>query len=137
MKVIQVVAAAIIEGDRVFCAQRHRGGNAGAKWEFPGGKVEVGETEPQAFKREIEEELHLFIEVGTHLVTIVHDYAEITISLSLYQARLAGEQKPELREHLACGWKHKEELASLDWADADKRIYPKVMELLGTSPNRS
>lgn len=130
MRVVQVVAAVITDKGRIFCAQRHRGGDAGAKWEFPGGKVEPGETEPQALQREIQEELKLDIEVGRPITTIRHTYPDVTIDLHVYQARLTKPQTPTLTEHLAYAWKKPEELADVDWADADREVYPMVRKAL-------
>ncbi len=115
---LEVVAAVIMRDDTILCAQRKAGGELSLKWEFPGGKVETGESHSQALEREIDEELGLGIQAGEHIIAVEHRYAAYSISLHAYQATiLSGE--PHCNEHQAVRWLRIDELRTLDWAPAD------------------
>jgi len=120
MKNINVVAAIIRDGDRIFATQRGYGDFKDG-WEFPGGKVEEGETPEAALKREIEEELETEIEVGEYLTTIEYDYPKFHLSMRCYWAKII-EGKPVLLEHEAAKWLTKNELDSVEWLPADVTI---------------
>ncbi len=120
MKIINVVAAIIRDGDRIFATQRGYGDFKDG-WEFPGGKVEEGETPKAALKREIEEELETEIEVGDYLTTIEYDYPQFHLSMRCYWAKII-EGKPVLLEHEAAKWLTKNELDNVEWLPADMTI---------------
>ncbi len=129
MKHFEVVAAILIDGDRVFCAQRKDMGEVARKWEFPGGKIEPGESHREALSREISEELSIEIAVGDFVTTVDHQYATFAITMHAYRATiLSGE--PTLSEHLDSRWLSREELSSVDWAPADLPIVERVKALL-------
>jgi len=128
MKTINVVAAIIRDGDRIFATQRGYGEFKDG-WEFPGGKVEEGETLQEALKREIEEELETEIEVGDYLTTIEYDYPKFHLSMKCYWAKIV-EGKPVLLEHEAAKWLTKDTIDSVDWLPADLTIIGKVKEYL-------
>ena len=128
MKTVNVVAAIIRDGDKVFATQRGYGEFKDG-WEFPGGKVEAGETPQEALKREIEEELNTEIEVGDYLTTIEYDYPAFHLSMKCYWASII-EGKPVLLEHEAAKWLKKEDLYSVDWLPADITIIDMIAETL-------
>lgn len=128
MKTINVVAAIIRDGDRIFATQRGYGEFKDG-WEFPGGKVEEGETPQEALKREIEEELETEIEVGDYLTTIEYDYPKFHLSMKCYWAKIV-EGKPVLLEHEAAKWLTKDTIDSVEWLPADITIIEKVKENL-------
>ena len=128
MKTVNVVAAIIRDGDRIFATQRGYGDFKDG-WEFPGGKVEEGETPEAALKREIEEELETEIEVGDYLITIEHDYPKFHLSMRCYWAKIV-EGKPVLLEHEAAKWLTKDELDSVAWLPADITIIDLVKQQL-------
>ena len=128
MKTVNVVAAIIRDGDKVFATQRGYGEFKDG-WEFPGGKVEAGETPQEALKREIEEELNTEIEVGDYLTTIEYDYPAFHLSMKCYWASII-EGKPVLLEHEAAKWLKKEDLYSVDWLPADLTIIDMIAEAL-------
>lgn len=125
---LEVVAAVIERDGRILCAQRKAGGELSLRWEFPGGKVEPGETREQALEREIEEELGLRIQAGPLLLTVRHRYAAFAVTMHAYQATIL-EGQPELREHLAIRWLCPDEMRTLDWAPADVPVAEKIMRL--------
>ncbi len=129
MREIEVVAAVLVRDSRVFCARRPEGGETGGKWEFPGGKIEPGESPEAALAREIREEFGAGIEVGERLATVRHSYSTFSIVLSAYRAVLkSGELVP--LEHQEARWLGAEELGSVDWAAADRPIAEKLRGLL-------
>ena len=118
MREIEVVAAVVLREGRVFCARRPSGGETGGKWEFPGGKIEPGESPEAALAREMREEFGAEVAARGALVTVRHAYASFSIVLRAYLAELvSGELRPV--EHLETRWLAPEDLGSLDWAAAD------------------
>ena len=128
MKTVHVVAAVIRDGDRVFATERGYGPMKGG-WEFPGGKVEPGETPEAALKREIEEELDTEIEVGEYLTTIEHDYPDFHLSMRCYWCRIIAGA-PVLKEHEAARWLSADELDSVAWLPADITIIDRIRHVL-------
>lgn len=126
MKKVEVVAAVIQKDNKIFCAQRNLSKSMGGKWEFPGGKIELGETKEEALVREIKEELDSDILVDKYLMTVEHDYPTFHITMHAYSCTLV-KGKLTLKEHNNSVWLSKEELLSLDWADADKPIVNKLL----------
>jgi ATP adenylyltransferase len=117
----EVVAAVIEHEGKLLCAQRKPGGDLPLTWEFPGGKVEPGETRLEALERELHEELGLRIHAGSFLMTVRHRYESFFITMHVYRARvIAGE--PSLNEHAAIRWLKPDELYGLDWAPADMPV---------------
>ena len=128
MKTVNVVAAIIRDGNKIFATQRGYGDFKDG-WEFPGGKVEEGETPEAALKREIEEELETEIDVGDYLTTIEYDYPKFHLSMRCYWAKIV-EGKPVLLEHEAAKWLSKEELDTVAWLPADITIIDLVRKEL-------
>ena len=131
-KTLQVVGAAIIDDEgKVLCAQRGYGSLIG-KWEFPGGKIKPGETDSEALKREIKEELNIEIDVKDLIDDNYYEYEDFNISLRIYKCKyLSG--KIEDTEHQMLKWMEGRELTSLDWAPADKPIVDTYIESLPRS----
>ena len=120
MKHIEVVAAIIRKGDKIFATQRGYG-DWKDWWEFPGGKMEAGETPEEALVREIREELSAEINVGEFLCTVEYDYPKFHLKMHCYLCSLIGEAL-HLNEHEAAKWLTKDELDSVDWLPADKVV---------------
>ncbi|MEH7383459.1 (deoxy)nucleoside triphosphate pyrophosphohydrolase [Bacillus sp. JJ1533] len=117
-KHIYVVGAVIIKHDKILCVQRGPKNILPLKWEFPGGKIEKGESPEEALQREIKEELLCEIEVGSQIDETAHEYDFGIVHLSTYSCKLI-EGAPTLTEHVALQWLTPVELSSLDWAPAD------------------
>ena len=122
MKTIRVVAAVIKAVDEqgkeiLFATQRGYGDMKGS-WEFPGGKIEPGETPQEALKREIQEELDTKIKVGSLIDTIEYDYPTFHLSMDCFWAEIESGNLV-LKEHEAARWLTREELDSVDWLPAD------------------
>ena len=117
MKTIRVVAAVIRDNDKVFATARGYGEFKGG-WEFPGGKIEEGETPQEALIREIKEELEADIEVGQFIDTIEYDYPNFHLSMDCFWAEIKRGQIV-LNEAEAAKWLSKEELDSVEWLPAD------------------
>ena len=120
MKKIEVVAAIICKGDKIFATQRGYG-EWKDWWEFPGGKMEVGETPVEALVREIREELSAEINVGELLNTVEYDYPKFHLTMHCYLCSLIGEAL-HLNEHEAAKWLAKEDLDSVKWLPADLEL---------------
>ena len=127
--VVHVVCALIEDAEgRLLLAQRPAHKHLGGFWEFPGGKIEPGETTEAALHREIAEELGCAIVLGEALGAVTHAYAEITVCLHPFRARLAvGSPPPETREHAALRWVAAGELNTLKLPEADTPILAEWM----------
>lgn len=117
-KQINVVGAVIVNDGEVLCAQRGPAGALAGMWEFPGGKIEAGETSREALEREIHEELRCLIEVGEEVTTTRHEYDFGVVTLTTYYCKLVSGD-PQLTEHAAVRWLAPSDLGLLDWAPAD------------------
>ena len=124
MKSIEVVAAIIRDGDRVFATQRGYGPWKDW-WEFPGGKMEEGETEQEALVREIKEELSADIHVGKLLDTVEWDYPEFHLTMHCFMCTLSHDAM-HLNEHEAAKWLNMTTLHSVKWLPADEALLPLI-----------
>ena len=124
MKTIRVVAAVIRKGNRIFATQRGYGEFKDG-WEFPGGKIEPGETPQEALVREIREELETEIRVGDLIDTIEYDYPTFHLSMDCFWCEIV-EGSLELKEHEAAKWLDRESLYTVDWLPADVGLVEKI-----------
>lgn len=120
VKAIEVVAAIIKDGDKVFATQRGYGPWKDW-WEFPGGKIEAGETPQAALVREIREELDIPVTVGDLLARVEYDYPEFHLSMACFACRIVSGA-PVLREHESARWLLPAELDSVQWLPADRAV---------------
>lgn len=129
MKTIQVVAAIIIKDNKILCTQRNvnKLSYISCKFEFPGGKVEAGESEEEALTREIQEELDMEIQPFEKYITVDHTYPDFRIIMHCYKC-LTTSKSLNLKEHLSYQWLTAPELEKLDWAAADISIVNKLVE---------
>lgn len=117
MKTIEVVAGVIKDGNKIFATQRGYGDFKGG-WEFPGGKMEPGETPQQALARELKEELTVDVSVEDFICTVEYDYPNFHLTMHcFYCSVIGGELK--LLEHEAAKWLEKENIRSVEWLPAD------------------
>lgn len=129
MKHLNVVAAVIVKNGAVFAAQRANKGELALCWEFPGGKVEQGETAEEALIREIKEELGAKIKVLKFLKRVNHNYKSFSITLDAYLCDIE-EGTLKLSEHVDSKWLIKEDLYDVNWAAADLPVVKIVGKLL-------
>ena len=128
MKTVKVVAAIIIHENKIFATQRGYGEFKDG-WEFPGGKIEPGETPQEALVREIKEELDIEIEVKDFLETVEYDYPEFHLSMDCFFCSIRSGELV-LKEHEAAKWLTVETLDSVDWLPADKGLIEGIREYL-------
>ncbi len=131
MKHIEVVAAVIRRGNEIFATQRGYG-EFKDWWEFPGGKMEAGETPEEALKREIREELNAEINVGSLIQTVEWDYPAFHLTLHCFWCELVGEAL-HLNEHEAAAWLNKDTLYSVKWLPADEGVLKEIERVLKES----
>ncbi|MBU5464864.1 8-oxo-dGTP diphosphatase MutT [Anaerotignum sp. MSJ-24] len=128
MKTIRVVAAVIKNENKIFATARGYGEFKG-QWEFPGGKIEAGETPQEALVREIKEELETTIQVGDLIDTIEHDYPTFHLSMDCYWCDIV-EGELKLLEAESARWLSKEELYDVKWLPADILLIEKIKKNL-------
>ena len=126
MKQIEVVAALIKQENKVLATQRGYGEWKDG-WEFPGGKIEAGETPKAALRREILEELAVEVEVQSRLVTVEYDYPQFHLTMHCYWCRLL-KGEPILLEHEAAQWLTRDQLDSVDWLPADLEVVAAIKQ---------
>ena len=124
---IEVVAELIWDGDKFFICQRPAHKARGLLWEFVGGKVEPGETKKQALIRECREELDVTVDVGSVFMDVVHEYPDITVHLTLFNASIVSGT-PKLLEHIQFRWITVDEIPAYDFCPADDAILKRLME---------
>ena len=124
MKTIHVVAAIIVSGDRIFATQRGYG-DWKDYWEFPGGKIELGETPEEALCREIQEELDTVISVDSFLTTVEYDYPKFHLTMDCFWCSIK-EGHLLLLEHEAAKWLTISELRQVNWLPADVKVVESI-----------
>ena len=127
MKTIEVVAAIIQQNNKIFVTRRGYGEFENL-WEFPGGKIEMGETRGEALRREIKEELELDIDISKYLTTVEYDYPNFHLKMHCFICTICGGEL-HLNAHNDAKWTTLEELDKLNWVPADIVVIEKLKEL--------
>lgn len=127
-KHIEVVAAVIEHNGKILCMERDQGkyDYVSFKWEFPGGKIEQGETKEEALTRELREEMEMSVEIKGHFLDVYHEYPDFTINMYSYLCE-AKDTEFKMNVHHDFKWLEKENLKILDWAAADLPIVEKIV----------
>ena len=125
MKITEVVAALIWQGEQFMICQRPAHKARGLLWEFVGGKVESGETKEQALIRECREELAVTVSVGEVFMDVTHEYPDLTVHLTLFNAKIV-EGKPQMLEHNDIRWITSREIPDYDFCPADVEILKEI-----------
>ena len=123
-----VVAGAIIKDGKVFAAQRGKSGKTAFKWEFPGGKINPGETPEEALARELVEELSIHVKVHELIYSVVDEYEDVILHIDTYRCTLESGT-PTLSEHIDMAWSDKDELDKLTFSPADDPVLAKIKKL--------
>ena len=126
--IVEVVAALIWQDDKFMICQRPAHKARALLWEFVGGKVEPGETKEQALSRECQEELAITLSVGDAFMDVVHEYPDITVRLTLFNATIS-EGEPQKLEHNDIKWITPSEIPNYEFCPADKEILAKICEV--------
>ena len=129
MKKVEVVAAILMHNEEVLCAQRaeNKLEYISKKFEFPGGKIEEGETHKEALKRELQEELNIDPDINELYLTVVHQYPDFELTMHSFLCDMPNREIT-LNEHISHVWLKKERFLELDWAAADLPIVYKMMQ---------
>ena len=128
MKITEVVAALIWQGNKFMICQRPAHKARGLLWEFVGGKVEQGETKEQALIRECREELAVTLSVGDVFMDVIHEYPDLTVHLTLFKATIA-KGEPQKLEHNDIKWITPSEISNYEFCPADEEILAKICEV--------
>ena len=128
MNITEVVAALIWDGDKFMICQRPAHKARALLWEFVGGKVEPGETKEQALIRECKEEIAVTLSVGDVFMDVIHEYPDITVHLTLFNATIA-EGIPQKLEHNNIKWITPVEIPNYNFCPADKEILARICEV--------
>jgi 8-oxo-dGTP diphosphatase len=131
VKRIRVVAAVVPRGDTLLVTRRPDRPGAPGQWEFPGGKVEPGEAEPEALAREIREELGCDVAVGPLLLRHSHAYPELEVELAFYRCALPADAEPRTLGVAALAWARLGTLAAYDFLEADRAVLAELERLAG------
>ena len=123
---IEVVAALIWQGDKFMICQRPAHKARGLLWEFVGGKVEQGETKEDALIRECKEELNILLSVGDVFMDVIHEYPDLTVHLTLFNATIA-EGEPQKLEHNDIQWITPNEIPNYEFCPADEEILERII----------
>jgi 8-oxo-dGTP diphosphatase len=126
MRSIRVVAAVVRRDGRVLITRRKDGATRGGLWEFPGGKVEPGEAEPDALRREIREELGCAVDVGDLLLRHRHRYPDLEVELAFYASALPAGEEPRALGVAEIAWAAAGTLASYPFCEADVAVLPRL-----------
>jgi 8-oxo-dGTP diphosphatase len=128
MKKVEVVAGVIFWGNQILCVQRPKNKlqYISEKFEFPGGKIELGETKEDALHRELFEELNLLTKINSFFMTVVHEYPDFELTMHSFICE-ADSKELKLNEHIDKKWLKINELNTLDWAAADIPIVEKLL----------
>ena len=124
----EVVAALIWNGDKFMICQRPANKSRALLWEFVGGKVESGETKEQALIRECKEELDVLLSVGDVFMDVTHEYPDITVHLTLFNATIA-EGEPQKLEHNDIQWIMPSEIPNYEFCPADEEILARICDI--------
>ena len=128
VKITEVVAALIWDKDKFMICQRPAHKARGLLWEFVGGKVEPGETKEQALIRECREELAVTLSVGDVFMDVIHEYPDLTVHLTLFNATIA-EGEPQKLEHNDIKWITPNQIPNYEFCPADEEILAKICEV--------
>ena len=128
----EVVAALVWRGESFMICQRPAHKARGLLWEFVGGKVEQGETREEALIRECREELDVLLSVGDVFMDVIHEYPDLTVHLTLFNATIA-EGEPQMLEHNDIKWITPREISNYEFCPADEEILKKIIERYGNS----
>ena len=128
MKKVEVVAGVIFFEDQVLCVQipKNKLNYSSEKFEFPGGKIELGETKEEALHRELMEELNVYTKIKSFFLTVVHEYPDFELTMHSFTCEVESKEL-KLHEHIDQKWLTINELPDLDWAAADIPIVEKLV----------
>ena len=135
MKITEVVAALIWRDNKFMICQRPVHKARGLLWEFVGGKVEPGETKEQALIRECQEELAVTLSVGDVFMDVVHEYPDLTVHLTLFNATIS-EGEPQMLEHNDIRWIEPSEIPNYEFCPADEEILKKIKQIYNINNKR-
>lgn len=131
MEKLEVVAAILVYKDKILCMQKGttKYDYISLKYEFPGGKVEPGESRTEALSRELQEEMVISLDISEydHFMSVCHEYPDFIINLHCYQCRVNTDAF-DMKDHVGFRWVDRNDLDSLDWAPADYPVIQKLME---------
>ncbi len=133
---IPVVAGFLKKDGKILVGQRPENNTLAGQWEFPGGKIELGETPEQALIRELDEELGIQVEVGDLKLACTHSYGEIGILILFYEI-LFWKGEPKAKHHMMLEWVHPEELKIRNIPEANRKILDRIFKALGVEWQKS